>query len=311
MRKPGVNVEVGDVLTRIDRVRLTRAFGPSEALVGKGGKEILLTRVREGGLRIGPRRARRTRSPIAWAPCAWRTARRRRARTRRARRRRARRALQSRDLDRAAATRSFAARGGFRRVRAMHSELDARYRDMIRDRADRVHALGAGAVGYLHLPDMERFGYSEFWRRFASASPGRDALVVDFRGNGGGHISELILAKLAQRPLAWDVPRRGSPERYPSHARAGGGARGRTHGKRRRVGRRRVSNIGNWNDGGRANVGGLLTVGEGATLVDGGEVSAPSRRVVLFDEDAKRDQGARLRRAANDVENRGVTRTSR
>ena len=35
--------------------------------------------------------------------------------------------------------------------------------------------------------------------------------------------------------------------------------------------------------------GGLLTVGDGATLVDGGEVSAPSRRVVLFDEDAKRD----------------------
>jgi hypothetical protein len=33
---------------------------------------------------------------------------------------------------------------------------------------------------------------------------------VDLRGNVGGHISELLLAKLAQRPLAWDVPRRGT-----------------------------------------------------------------------------------------------------
>jgi len=34
----------------------------------------------------------------------------------------------------------------------------------------------------------------------------------------GGNISELILAKLAQRPLAWDVPRRGRAVVYPSHA---------------------------------------------------------------------------------------------
>ena len=309
LRKPGVNVEVGDVLTRIDRVRLTRAFGPSEALVGKGGKEILLTRVREGGSedwsekgaanaladRVGAVRvedgAKKTGANKAGAKKA------------------GAKSTQSRDLDRAAATRSFAARPEevSVRVRAMHSELDARYRDMIRDRADRVHALGAGAVGYLHLPDMERFGYSEFWRRFASASR-RDALVVDFRGNGGGHISELILAKLAQRPLAWDVPRRGSPERYPSHAAGPVVALVDEHtGSDAELAAAAFRTLGIGTTVGARTWGGLLTVGEGATLVDGGEVSAPSRRVVLFDEDAKRDQGARLRRAANDVENRGVT----
>ena len=187
----------------------------------------------------------------------------------------------------------------------MHSELDARYRDMIRDRADRVHALGAGAVGYLHLPDMERFGYSEFWRRFASASR-RSALVVDFRGNGGGHISELILAKLAQRPLAWDVPRRGSPERYPSHAAGPVVALVDEHtGSDAELAAAAFRKLGIGTTVGARTWGGLLTVGEGATLVDGGEVSAPSRRVVLFDEEGSRDQGAR--RAANDVENRGVT----
>jgi C-terminal processing protease CtpA/Prc len=91
----------------------------------------------------------------------------------------------------------------------MHSELDARYRDAVRDRTSRVAKLGKDQVGYLHLPDMERTGYSEFWRHFPREVK-KGALIVDLRGNAGGHISELLLAKLAQRPLAWDVPRRGA-----------------------------------------------------------------------------------------------------
>ena len=98
------------------------------------------------------------------------------------------------------------------RVRVMHSELDARYRDLIQTRNSRVGELSFGKVGYLHVPDMERFGYSEFWRRFPGESK-KGALVLDLRGNGGGHISELILQKLTQKPLALDVPRRGAPVR--------------------------------------------------------------------------------------------------
>ena len=75
--------------------------------------------------------------------------------------------------------------------------------------SQRVDALGGGEVGYLRLPDMERTGFSEFWRHFPDEVR-KGALVVDLRGNVGGHISELLLAKLAQRPLAWDVPRRGT-----------------------------------------------------------------------------------------------------
>ena len=338
LRKPGVNVEVGDVLTRIDRVRLTKAFGPSEALVGKGGKEILLTRVRgaEGGEggganaladRVGAMRVRDDARGGAKKAAGKKNA----------------------GGSDSGSRRSGSAAAAKRpkevsvRVRAMHSELDARYRDMIRDRADRVHALGGGAVGYLHLPDMERFGYSEFWRRYAAESR-RRALVVDFRGNVGGHISELILAKLAQRPLAWDVPRRGAPESYPSHA-AGpvvalvdentGSDAELAAAAFRRLGLGAVVGARTW--------GGLLTVGDGATLVDGGEVSAPSRRVVLFDDEKGGDEGGGVakgggvgkdggvaksasakakgwnsgnassdsngssRRPANDVENRGVT----
>jgi len=40
-------------------------------------------------------------------------------------------------------------------------------------------------------------------------------LIVDVRFNGGGHVSQLILEKLARRRLGYDVPRWGEPEPYP------------------------------------------------------------------------------------------------
>ena len=44
-----------------------------------------------------------------------------------------------------------------------------------------VWAKGAGRVGYLHVPDMERLGFSEFHRHW-DQERGRGALVVDLRG---------------------------------------------------------------------------------------------------------------------------------
>jgi hypothetical protein len=41
--KPGVNAAVGDILTHVNRVRLTQAVAPAELLVGKGGAEVMLT----------------------------------------------------------------------------------------------------------------------------------------------------------------------------------------------------------------------------------------------------------------------------
>ncbi len=42
-----------------------------------------------------------------------------------------------------------------------------------------------------------------------------DALIVDVRGNRGGHVSELVVEKLARRVLGWDVPRGLMPATYP------------------------------------------------------------------------------------------------
>jgi tricorn protease len=72
-------------------------------------------------------------------------------------------------------------------------------------------------VGYLHLPDMSAFGYAEFHRSFL-AELDREALVVDVRYNRGGHVSGLLLQKLARRRIAYSFPRRGEPSPYPDEA---------------------------------------------------------------------------------------------
>ncbi|WP_258286179.1 S41 family peptidase, partial [Escherichia coli] len=72
-------------------------------------------------------------------------------------------------------------------------------------------------VGYLHIPDMGPDGYAEFHRGFL-VEYDREALIVDARYNGGGHVSGLLLQKLARRRLGYDYPRWGAPESYPAEA---------------------------------------------------------------------------------------------
>ena len=53
------------------------------------------------------------------------------------------------------------------------------------------------------------------------AEMGRDALIVDVRGNRGGHTSQLIVEKLARRIVGWKIPRHLRPYSYPQEARRG------------------------------------------------------------------------------------------
>jgi len=46
----------------------------------------------------------------------------------------------------------------------------------------------------------------------------RDALIMDVRANRGGHVSELVVEKLARRIMGWDVPRGLGPNTYPRDA---------------------------------------------------------------------------------------------
>jgi tricorn protease len=116
---------------------------------------------------------------------------------------------------------AVAAADGSRRrsvvVVPLASDRRLRYHDWVSRKRAAVRELGGGQVGYLHVPDMVSEGWADFHRDLRSELL-RDALIVDVRGNTGGHTSELVVEKLARRVIAWDVPRGLAPSTYPEDA---------------------------------------------------------------------------------------------
>jgi tricorn protease len=105
-------------------------------------------------------------------------------------------------------------------VKALDDERPARYRDWVEERRRYVHERSCGRVGYLHVPDMGTMGFAEFHRAFL-VEYDRDALIVDVRGNRGGHVSGLLLEKLARRRMGYDFARWSAPQPYPPESPAG------------------------------------------------------------------------------------------
>jgi tricorn protease len=105
-------------------------------------------------------------------------------------------------------------------VKALADERPARYRDWVDANRAKVHQATEGRVGYIHVPDMGPEGYAEFHRAFL-VEYDRDALIVDVRVNGGGHVSGLLLEKLARKRVGYDFPRWGAAKPYPDESPAG------------------------------------------------------------------------------------------
>jgi len=107
--------------------------------------------------------------------------------------------------------------GDFRTVTVelLRGEKHARYREWVANNREYVHEQTDGEVGYIHIPDMGPNGYAEFHRGFL-AEKSKRGLIVDVRYNGGGHVSQLILEKLARERIGYDVVRWRKPEPYPS-----------------------------------------------------------------------------------------------
>jgi tricorn protease len=105
-------------------------------------------------------------------------------------------------------------------VKALADERPARYRDWVDANRVKVHQATEGRVGYIHVPDMGPEGYAEFHRAFL-VEYDRDALIVDVRVNGGGHVSGLLLEKLARKRVGYDFPRWGAAKPYPDESPAG------------------------------------------------------------------------------------------
>jgi tricorn protease len=105
-------------------------------------------------------------------------------------------------------------------VKTLGSEQPARYREWVETNRRLVHEQTKGRVGYVHIPDMGPHGYAEFHRNFLGEID-REGLIVDVRFNGGGHVSELILEKLARRRIAYAQSRWFNVAPYPVDSVAG------------------------------------------------------------------------------------------
>jgi len=99
-------------------------------------------------------------------------------------------------------------------IKTLNDEGPARYRDWVEKNRETVHRLSKGKLGYVHIPDMGPFGFAEFHRYFL-AEIARIGLIVDVRYNRGGHVSELLIEKVARKRIAYDVTRWGHPHPYP------------------------------------------------------------------------------------------------
>ncbi|WP_327367914.1 S41 family peptidase [Streptomyces sp. NBC_01217] len=96
-------------------------------------------------------------------------------------------------------------------------ERPLRYQDWVAKRREVVRDLSGGKCGYLHIPDMGGSGWAQF-NRDLRMEVSRPALIVDVRGNAGGHISELVVEKLTRTILGWDLTRNAQPVSYASNA---------------------------------------------------------------------------------------------
>ncbi|MCO1659982.1 S41 family peptidase [Pseudonocardia humida] len=102
-------------------------------------------------------------------------------------------------------------------VRPLHSEAALRYQDWVAGRRAFVADRSDGRLGYLHVPDMMAPGWAQLHRDLGRETS-RDGLLLDVRGNGGGHVSQLVVEKLARRVIGWDAPRHRQPTTYPMDA---------------------------------------------------------------------------------------------
>ncbi|HEX3650730.1 MAG TPA: PDZ domain-containing protein, partial [Pseudonocardiaceae bacterium] len=93
-------------------------------------------------------------------------------------------------------------------VTPLEDETPLRYQDWVAGRREHVHAISAGRIGYLHVPDMIANGWAQLHRDLR-LEVRREGLIVDVRQNRGGHLSQLVVERLARTVTGWSVARDG------------------------------------------------------------------------------------------------------
>lgn len=94
-----------------------------------------------------------------------------------------------------------------------------RYQDWVRSRRAYVAARSGGRLGYVHVPDMQSYGWAQLHRDLRVATDA-EGVIADVRYNRGGHTSQLVVERLASRVIAWNSARHyddfiADPDRAP------------------------------------------------------------------------------------------------
>lgn len=109
--------------------------------------------------------------------------------------------------------------GGDRRevvIRPMSAteRSDMLYRERVEMRQRFVGVNSDNRVAYVHISGMNTSSLDRFERDLYAQAHGKDALIIDVRGNGGGWTTDLMLTSLLAGDHAVTVPRGGGPG-YP------------------------------------------------------------------------------------------------
>ncbi len=99
-------------------------------------------------------------------------------------------------------------------VRLLGDESLLIYREWVERNKEFVHRISNNRVGYVHIPDMGKRGYNEFFLNYLEEVE-HDALIIDVRYNSGGYVSPLLLEVLNRKIIGYDNPRHGMKVEYP------------------------------------------------------------------------------------------------
>jgi len=88
------------------------------------------------------------------------------------------------------------------------------YYNWVQNNLKKVNEATGGKVGYIHVPDMSKYGLNEFVKYFYPQLR-KKALIIDVRGNGGGNVSPMLIERLRREIAMIDMARNVSPSPDP------------------------------------------------------------------------------------------------
>lgn len=102
-------------------------------------------------------------------------------------------------------------------IRPVSSVKQKLYNEWVENERKLVDKYSNGRLGYLHIQGMNWTSFERFETEFAAAAQGKEGIVIDVRFNGGGWITDYLMAVLNVKQHAYTIPR-GATNSLKNHA---------------------------------------------------------------------------------------------